>query len=478
MSELNAASTLQALNTRGLITEAQLKRALSHHQVGELDEHPELLDGLAWLMLRDVVPVEEMVETSRQLRFRYGDEKRAENKQLVDDALERIALVILGLNTKLLDTLLAETIINESQYDAAVQKLSRTAPFRSTGAVLAWMMMEVLDADDRSDLRKRFSEETRSAIRGDRDMIVAEAEKILVQTTAVYRKAAWSELWNQVFPGPRWLWLLLPVVFVGYTAWRVISPTLTPECDSTDLLKSVDGMLFSARFTSRLPPSILRDQLAPPTLRLTGVSEVGYAKVDGTRACIGTMIVGDDDARRPYAFTVKPSEGERGEYVIEGADADLVKARFGHIDEQGDYANQARPVGRDNVYTAFAKGVEVMRSSAASPAFSSRMRERLNSQGLGRVRTDSNRTREVAEVEPLGDCSELADSGGYSCHLLVEYNDPFLNAIMPMGSSILDGKFTFQRDVAENGNSWRVSEKFAKDFSEAKVQSRLKSVAE
>ena len=80
------------------------------------------------------------------------------------------------------------------------------------------------------------------------------------------------------------------------------------------------------------------------------------------------------------------------------------------------------------------------------------------------------RTREIAEIEPLAPCKEISP-GVYACRLLIERNDPVLSMLNGGSAVMLEGDFTFQRSSAESaGNGWSVTPQFAGELRQAKVK--------
>lgn len=158
-----------------------------------------------------------------------------------------------------------------------------------------------------------------------------------------------------------------------------------------------------------------------------------------------------------------------------GADLRMIEARFGHINAQGNYAQQAEPIGRAKLEGALRAGVEAFNRNAGRSAS-----DRLLQSVLGRHQqrrldsADHDRQREIADVEPLAPCREVAAATRYVCRLLVERNDALLQSLGRAGKQLLEAEFTFERDAG--ASEWRMSEEFPREFSEAIAQARLSSL--
>jgi len=83
--------------------------------------------------------------------------------------------------------------------------------------------------------------------------------------------------------------------------------------------------------------------------------------------------------------------------------------------------------------------------------------------------TDLQRTREIADIEPLGACRALQGGASYACRVMVERNDPVLS-MLGQPSEIVEGEFTFER--SRDGKTWQVAADFDNAFAHAVAASR------
>ena len=182
------------------------------------------------------------------------------------------------------------------------------------------------------------------------------------------------------------------------------------------------------------------------------MKEAGYASSHNIRGCLATIAL--DGEKMDYAYTVaRDDSGSKRRISYVGAQPLLVKTRFGTI-EDGDFAQQAKPLGREALEKAFRAGMDGARIlPQPRPAFS--------------LTQSMERTREIAEIEPLAPCREISP-GVYSCRLLIERNDALLGMLNGGSAVMQEGEFTFQRDAA--GNGWSVTPQFAGELRQAKIK--------
>ncbi|MET3131103.1 hypothetical protein AAKU55_001361 [Oxalobacteraceae bacterium GrIS 1.11] len=451
-----------------LISVTQRDMALAHPLYSEIVAEPDLVRNLLWMVLRNVLPEENLAEMAdERLLARRQGEAFEDRKAILDEAMRCLVLLREKFNREAIELLYTEGLLGEAERDEALSHAPSDVAFASPAGALAWMVMCGLMPREQFDaLRARVQAERMLENVADRLRIVEEAAKIL----KLEHRAHVAYFWRQVLPGSPWLWLAGLVLAIGGTAWNVLTPDAAPACASSDTTKSVDSMLFMARVSAR--SDILRgdrDALSgSPSLR--DVKEVGYASAKRMRGCAATLELNGD--KMPYAYTIAPSKGK--EFTITGADRALVEARFSHIDQDGNFGNKAEPIGRDNVELAFRAGVKGLQ-----PSGSDAVRERMlrNMRGLaGASHGAPEREREIAEVEPLGACRALKGGTQYACSLMIERNDPLLAAIGAGSSMILQGEFTFERD--EGGQAWRVAPAFAEEFMHAVVKGRIEMLKE
>jgi hypothetical protein len=361
-----------------------------------------------------------------------------------------------SFNQQWFDALVAENLITAGERERALENMSSENVLASPAAALAWMSMsDVISSARMDEIRAAGGSAGRAAI-------MAEADGIVSQTNAAVKSA----VLGAIFPGPRWLWIAAPLLVVGFLVWSAVKPSSAPSCTDSDISRTINSMLFKAGIDSRVNDAMrgkTDTRAMVPTVH--AIREVGYATGPGIRGCVGTIKV--DDSELPYAFTIAPSGSEKGEYAVIGAEPAIVQARFGHLDADGKFLNQAEPVGRAEVERAFRAGIAGV-GMARAPYGRTPAR-------TGNLSTMApERTREIAEIEPMAPCRVVKSGTVYSCRLLVERNDALLAAIGASSTTLLDGEFTFERDSA--AGAWRMSEAFADEYMKAVVAARVKAV--
>jgi len=476
---------IESLFRRRLITSMHRNKALGDPRLAELAASPSESDALVWLVGRDVMSEEEFEEMASNLRMtRIGAEYR-ECQELVDEATVGLDALRLHLNEQALEALRAAGLVDTATHEQMAARLPVDRAFGSPGAMLAWMSMTDLVSDEQMQaLRDRVKSQAAFASGESAAAIVAQADDIIAGTHKLMRRAAVSALWRGTLPGPPVAWVIAFIAFLAWVGWSAFTPDGPPTCESDSIRSKVSAMLFPVHVKAQTDMVRRGHHMASSMPSLSDVREIGYARAESSRACSGTVSVGG--MQLPYSFTITPVKSDqpfaggdtpRRGYVVSGADARIVQARYGHIDEQGRFAEQALPVGRAWIEKAFRNGVESMPDRFAgghSAATLERLRamHRMPSSAVG---GDGARAREIVEVEPSGPCRTLAPRQ-YMCPLIVEWNDPFLLALGRAASTVFEGDFTFERDAA--GDGWHVVVgKFADEFRQASVAGRTADAA-
>ena len=231
--------------------------------------------------------------------------------------------------------------------------------------------------------------------------------------------------------------------------------TGVPGCDSGTTTEAIRSM-FSPRIGSPLYG------IEGAAIKLGDITEIGYVPARRQRACSATLVLEGESF--PYTYIVGPLAGQDGKMGITGAQRGIVEARFGNVGEDGDFANQAAPIGRAQLEAALRAGVNAMPGlhAPASPDPDTAVRNIFN-------RVSAERTREIADIEPIGTCRAVQAGMRYTCRVMVERNDP-LFASVGMGAEILDAEFTFERQGTNA--PWRVAGDFSQTFAQALDQAR------
>lgn len=471
---------LQSFIDFGLITPSHRDAALAHAWAQEIKDLADPASALAWLVIRGVVPEEEFDALRNNLRQRFSGDDYHQRQRIVSEARDAVRLAKQNLALRAFIPLLEEGLIDEAQHAAALQARPVDVAFASPAAALAWMVAvaELIDGEQWQALHAGSTAE-----RPARQQILSEADQLLDALSEASHEAshqashqaAASAFWRGVFPGPPWLWIGGALLAVGAAAWYLVVPSSAPECNSSQITRTVNAMLFTTHI--RLRSDVMRggQNLPDSAPRLKDVREVGYAKADRVRGCLGSLEYGEDV--KPYAFTIQPggagkSAEQRDAFFVAGATPRIVEARFGGIDAEGRFAQQAEPIGRANLEQALRAGVEAFNSSPNNAAANRLLQSVMGQRNRQRraEAADTDRQREIAEVEPLAPCRVEAAGERCVCRLLVERNDPLLKAMGRAGSHLIEADFTFEREAG--GSQWRVSEEFPREFSEAIAQAR------
>lgn len=354
--------------------------------------------------------------------------------------------------------LVSENLITSAERERAMDVMSPDDLLASPAAALAWMALADVITGERLD-EIRATAGTGSA---ERAAILTEAEDIFARTNA----AVSSKAISAIFPGPRWMWKAAPVLFVGFLVWTFVKPASVPSCTDSDVTRTLNAMMFSAGVDARINArmsGMMDTPASSPTVH--AIREVGFATEPRIRGCVAKLKI--EDTEISYAFTIARSATDKGEYAVVGAEPAMVEARFGHLDNDGKFLHKAEPLGRAEVERAFRAGFEGLNASGRSIAHILKPASAISN-------TAPERTREIAEIEPMAPCREVKPGTVYSCRLLIERNDTMLAAIGRNSTTMIDSEFTFQRDSATG--PWRVSDGFNEEFMKAVVGGRLKSI--
>lgn len=233
-------------------------------------------------------------------------------------------------------------------------------------------------------------------------------------------------------PADRRTRLAIAALLIAGLAWYWFSSYAVPQCD--------DRKTVAAMTTGDI-------------LRLHDIKQAGYAWSQKTRGCLADVTT--NGKRMHYAYTVSRVEGRRKSRIVyDYAQPALIQARFGKIAWNGDFAQQAEPIGREALLQAMLAGMDNLRGKP------------LLLPDLGMLLSPQH-YREIADVEAVAPCREVAP-GVYSCQLLIERNDVVLNMLTGGSSVMQEGDFTFQRDAA--GNGWSVTPQFAGELRQAALK--------
>lgn len=419
-------TSIEALHVLKLLTRRQREQALACPELPQLAIGTPLPDALLWLYRRQIITSEDVTSLSLSVARNYSGDELALRLSILQQMIE-------VLNRESLDALHDEAIITPELYRQALEHLPGDVLLPTPGETLNWMLhVGLLPRAQFKAMLQRIeaggSEETKRAVR--------HAQSRQQEHATAVR----GVILDGLFPGSRLTWVIVAPLALAGMVWYLVSGNSVPDCDAPHTIDTVTRMLNKAA-PEGTPKASLHD-----------VKEAGYASSHQIRGCLATIALGDEKVA--YAYTVaRDDSGSKRRIAYVGAQPLLVKTRFGTI-EDGDFAQQAKPLGREALEKAFRAGMDGARIlPRPRQAFS--------------LTQSMERTREIAEIEPLAPCREVSP-GVYSCRLLIERNDALLNMLVGGAAVMQEGEFTFQRDAA--GNGWSVTPQFASELRQATIK--------
>ncbi len=464
-----AQDALSKLCELELITEAQRNLALQHKEAHEVLAEPSVLgDVLTWLVARDIVPEEELLAMAGEAPDNMSDAGLQQRQAIIADAQEKLGNLKFNLNLDALTTLRDTGIITEEQFSKIVDELPNEGAFASPAAAMVWITVnDLLTEEELQNIHDQLEKDRSFPSAQERVAILTEADEKLKEYVDTALKLATKAHWDAVLPGPRWMWILGFVVIFGGYIFYLNKPTPTPECSSSEIQATINNMFLRVKWAadSKNPLDAMNQPTGIP--RLKNPKEIGYLVATKTRGCVG--VIEWTGHETPYGYTIKPSANRGDEFDVAGASPEIVTARFGHIDAEGQLTNQAEPVGRENVDAAIRAGVTQLNQAGGGNELLKQMRERMR-QPDTKIPVNQDREREIAEIEPLAPCRELIKGKKFSCEVLLERNDAFLAAIGQSSLTIVKGVFTLE--LNEAGSGWKVSSDFSKEYADAIARSR------
>ena len=419
-------TSVEALHVLKLLTRRQREQALAHPDLPQLATGTPIPDTLLWLYRRQIVTAEDVTSLSLSVARNYSGDELALRLSILQQMVE-------VLNRESLDALHDDTIITPQLYQQALEHLPGDVLLPTPGEALNWMLhVGLLPRAEFKSMAQRIE------AGGSED-----AKRVVKHAQArqdEHKKAVRGVILDGVFPGSRLTWLIVAPLALAGMVWYVVGGSSVPECDATNTIDTVTRMLNKAAPEGTGKAS------------LHDVKEAGYASSHNIRGCLATIAL--DGEKIDYAYTVaRDDSGSKRRISYVGAQPLLVKTRFGTV-KDGDFAQQAKPLGREALEKAFRAGMEGARIlPQPRQAFS--------------LTQSMERTREIAEIEPLAPCKEVSP-GVYSCRLLIERNDALLGMLNGGSAVMQEGEFTFQRNAA--GNGWSVTPQFAFELRQAKIK--------
>lgn len=435
----------------GLITEAQRDAALADPGHCALDFAGPVRQ-LVWMVEQRIVYHGTLLAFAHRAAEQAGDAIWEERVQVLAEVLPLLNALVTGHNALLLGELLAQGLIMESERDATM-RASFPLAFQSADQILGHIVDSGVMAQARFDA---VCEE----VRAQQDSPVRTARlRLLEEARATFMELATLD--EEPVPRPRrsaWRTglgaaVVCMLVAGGYQLVQMLHAV--PGCASGTTTEAVHAM-FSPMMSD-----------AGVKAKLTDIREVGHVPAQRQRGCTATLVVEGESI--PYAYIVGPLAEQENRLGVTGAQRAIVEARFRNVSADGDFGNQAAPIGRDQLEAALRAGVDDMpgmhRPITPNPVTA--VHDIFN-------RVSERRVREIADIEPVGACRTVQVGTRYTCRVMVERNDPVLS-LLNMPSEILDAEFTFERPDART--PWRVADDFPATFIQARHKARTATMA-
>jgi len=413
-----SSTPLATLLGAGIITADQHMRALSHPDYTDVAGEYSLAEHLMWLCDEEIVDEATLKRATEHVNETFSGEEQARYVDAIEEA--QVSMLDLDEHQKAcFQRPVDMRWITQDECDRALAAIGpREAVFADPVGVLGWMI------DRRVIPRSRLATIRAATAGGDAQQaaLLAELDEGLTRRA---RLARW-----------RWAKAAGILGVAGSVAWMIFSPASVPACTAGGTRGTVERLVLSSSLDKI---GSMKPNEAIPQPSVESISEIGYAGAPRVRACKGTAKL--DGKSIPFAFTIAPApEGKKG-FLVTGAHEALLQMRFRHVDADGNYANKAEPLGRAEVERALRAGFAGNKAGEKEPFD-------INA-AIGRkfgVPYDAReRTREIAEVEPLGPCRAVQPGRVYRCPLMVERNDPVLAMTGRPANMLLTGEFTFER---------------------------------
>ena len=470
-SDANPDAFLALLN-QGLITDTQHDAVLAHPETSTLPPRPSPAHALAWMRAKGLVTEEEQNAALDRIQDATPPDPNADDAtDTAIDADDLMECAERGITHEAVQALYRDGLIDAETRDMALQEtpVAGTVP-AALGATLGWLVTDGPLERERFDAtRAQVAAEPAFAMAAERSRIVAEAQALIEAEDRTV--AEWKSRAQRQSRSGAWKFILTVLVIGGGAGWYLFAPDSVPACDASSTRKTLNNMMFRVTMDVRMRTFDAEKRADIHTPVLGGIREVGYRKDQRVRGCIATMTQGDD--KDSMAFTIGATSPKSDEMVVRGADADIVEARFGHLDASGKPLFNAEPIGREAMEKAFREGAESLSARSPSGALARMRAQERAASGL--LDLDPDRTREIADIEPTGPCRALEGGAGQqACPLVVEYNDRLLGALAGNGGMALPltGEFTF---VQDNG-TWRVGDDFMQTFMRKVVEARMRKI--
>jgi hypothetical protein len=311
MSDMQRFDTLCDMQ---LITPALRDQVRQDPRRAESSAYPGLSHALLWLVVRKLLSEDELEATESRLRSSFSGEAYRERQTVLDEVKANLRTVKQKRNRKALQTLQAEGLLSQAQFNDVARHLPDDDRCATPSATLAWAILNRhVPLNDFEALVQRPSGLGTAA-----RQILDDTQRALDGTF----KAGNAEIWRQAFPGPRWAWIAGAVLFVAGWVWWSGPSSRTPPCDAKEVRAAVSGMLLKASMGRRMPGA------ESPGLALTtpqDIQSVGYDEATKVRGCTCTIDL--FGMAMPFGYTIEPL-ANAGEFNVVKALPSELAQRF------------------------------------------------------------------------------------------------------------------------------------------------------
>jgi hypothetical protein len=455
-------SAIGALQKCGLLTDAEQEQAVSHPRLSELPDRPTRQATLAWLLRVEVIDGESLLAAAKWQGRSLDPEARKARLALVEP-------VIVKISQDSIDALRDEGLVSHEVHQVLALSVNVDYMLLTPSAALLLAVQCGLLPLERFQALRTSPANQRSAAA---NTILADTATVLAQQQG----AAKREFVARWLPGPRWMWTVGALMVIGAVclsstpsktqrsaASEPLASTL-PACDSVEAHMTIFQMMMMD--TDR-PLSSLDDDSNP---QVTQEREIGYNRVQQQRGCIAQVAILDE--KRVFAYIIaRAASPDSHQAMLRGAQPEIVQARFGTLDANGDFAQQGDPVGRASLEQAFRAGVAAIADDPMNQL--AQVMKRLKRHPLnGAAEERAN------DIEPMGECRPLKENESYVCPLLVEWENPMIAMIVSKSRQILHGEFTFERNERDAEQPWRVSAGFSAELERAAMAALEKKMVQ
>jgi hypothetical protein len=209
---------LKSLLDFGLISEQQAHAAALHDDAAELDDEPDEIDTLYWLVTRGIVSEGELeAHKDRMLALPEASDADEARFAIVHPVLEMVDHVVKGMCRPEFEALLALGLIDATQFEAS----GDVRPQRGEGVIdtparaLAVLHNRGIVTDEQFEAMKTQAHaDAPGAGEKERGAVVLEAEKIFNDMVGQYVSAMNSGMWRTFM-----LIMLFVAAVIGLGLW-------------------------------------------------------------------------------------------------------------------------------------------------------------------------------------------------------------------------------------------------------------------